>query len=165
MLATASVQTPHGTFVLTAEDDEIIHAAWDRAPRTAANTTPVLRRARRWLDDYFAGDFRAVDFSVRAEGTHFQRNIWAAIAAIPAGATRTYGDIARELKSAPRAVGGVCGANPVAILIPCHRVLAADGGLGGYSGGRGVVTKRALLGHEGIAAGRAPIPSEMRLLA
>lgn len=164
MLATAGVQTPHGTFVLTAEDDEIIRAVWDRAPRIASDT-PVLRRAHRWLDDYFAGNIRAIDFPVRAEGTHFQRDIWAAIAAIPAGATRTYGDIARELKSAPRAVGGACGANPVAIIIPCHRVLAADGGLGGYSGGRGIVTKRALLGHEGIAAMRAPIPSEMRLLA
>ena len=164
MLATAGVHTPHGTFVLAAEDDEIVGAGWGRAPRTTADT-PVLRRARRWLDDYFAGNFRAVDFPVRADGTHFQREIWAAIAAIPAGATRTYGEIARELKSAPRAVGGACGANPIALIVPCHRVLAADGGLGGYSGGSGVATKRALLDHEGIATVRAPTKSEMRLLA
>lgn len=164
MLATAGVQTPHGTFLLTAEDDEITGAIWHRAPR-ANGDVPVLRRARHWLEDYFAGNFRAVDFPLRAEGTHFQREVWAAIAAIPTGATRTYGEIARELKSAPRAVGGACGANPIAIFIPCHRVLAANGGFGGYSGGRGVPTKRALLAHEGVAALRAHTPSEARLFA
>jgi methylated-DNA-[protein]-cysteine S-methyltransferase len=164
MLATAGVQTPHGTFLLTAEDDELIGAIWDRAPRTNSDSA-VLRRARRWVEDYFAGDFRAVDFPLRADGTPFQRAVWAAIAAIPAGATRAYGEIARELRSAPRAVGGACGANPIALFIPCHRVLAAHGGYGGYSGGRGVPTKRALLAHEGIAAMRAPTQSEARLSA
>lgn len=163
MLATAGVQTPYGSFVLTAEGDEIVGAQWGRAPSTAAETT-VLRRARRWLDDYFAGNFCALDFSLRADGTPFQREIWAAIAAIPPGVTRTYGDIARDLKSGPRAVGGACGANPIAILIPCHRVLGADGGLGGYSGGRGVATKHQLLTHEGVAAVRAA-KSEARLFA
>lgn len=164
MLATAGVQTPYGTVVLKAEGDEIVGAGWDRAPRASAET-PVLRRARRWLEDYFAGNFRAVDFPLRAEGTHFQRDVWAAIAAIPPGVTRTYGEIASDLKSAPRAVGGACGANPIAIIVPCHRVLAADGGLGGYSGGRGVPTKRQLLTHEGVAAVRTPTKSEMRLFA
>lgn len=163
MLASAGVQTPYGIFVLTAEGDEIVGATWGPAPHPSADT-PVLRRARRWLDDYFAGKFRVLDFPVRADGTHFQRNIWATIAAIPAGATRSYGEIARELKSGPRAVGGACGANPIAIFIPCHRVLAADGGLGGYSGGRGVATKQLLLTHEGVAALRA-VPSEARLSA
>ncbi len=148
MLAIAGVQTPYGSFVLQCEDDEIVGATWGRAPRASADT-PVLRRARRWLDDYFARNFRALDFPVRANGTHFQRDIWAAIAAIPAGATRTYGEIAREVKSGPRAVGGACSANPIAILIPCDR---------------GVATKHRLLTHEGVAAVRA-IPSEARLFA
>ena len=162
MLHSAAVSTPFGSFVLRADDDEIVAALWDRAPRTSADT-PVLRRASRWLADYFAGNFRPVDFPLRAEGTDFQRRIWAAIAAIPAGSSATYGALARELKSAPRAVGGACGANPIAVIIPCHRALAADGGLGGSSGGRGVATKRQLLTHEGVQS-RVP-SSETRLFA
>ena len=72
------------------------------------------------------------DLPCAPRGTPFQRSVWAAIAAIPSGCTRTYGDLARELRSAPRAVGNACGSNPVPLIIPCHRVTAAGGRLGGF---------------------------------
>ena len=81
-------------------------------------------------------------------GSGFRQRVWQAMQAIPVGETRSYGALARALGSAPRAVGGACGANPIPILIPCHRVVAG-GGLGGYSGGAGLATKIALLKLEG----------------
>ena len=84
-------------------------------------------------------------------GSDFQKRVWAALCAIPPGETRSYADIARTIGSAPRAVGGANGANPIPLFIPCHRVIAADGSLGGYSGGDGPVTKRYLLDHESRA--------------
>jgi O-6-methylguanine DNA methyltransferase len=84
------------------------------------------------------------------EGTAFQQRVWRALSAIPFGETRSYGELARELGSAARAVGGACGANPIPIIIPCHRVLAANRRLGGFSGGDGLSSKQQLLAHEGI---------------
>jgi methylated-DNA-[protein]-cysteine S-methyltransferase len=155
MMAETTVATPLGMLLVRAEEDEITAIAWlaGKSPRSLprARGEGVLARARAWLDDYFAGRFRAVDFPIRAEGTHFQRKVWSAIAALPPGQTASYGDIARVTRSGARAVGGACGANPVCVAVPCHRVLAAGGGLGGYSGGRGVGTKRLLLQHEGVS--------------
>ena len=74
-----------------------------------------------------------------------QQRVWQLMTEIPYGATRCYGDLANDLKSAPRAVGSACGANPIPILVPCHRIVTADGGLGGYSGHQGTDTKRRLL--------------------
>ena len=81
--------------------------------------------------------------------------MWDALSAIPRGQTVTYGDLARRLGSAPRAIGGACGANPIPILIPCHRVLAAGGRLNGYSGRGGLATKKRLLDLEGALDGTA----------
>lgn len=85
-------------------------------------------------------------------GTPFQRRVWEQISAIPCGQTRHYGDLSTTLHSAPRAVGGACGANPYPLIIPCHRVVAKDGGLGGFNRERGGLLldiKRWLLAHEG----------------
>src|SRR5690606_13127856 len=82
-------------------------------------------------------------------GTDFERRVWRAMIAIPQGRTQTYGEVARMLGSTPRAVGGACGANPIPLVIPCHRIVGAGGALGGYSGGRGAETKRFLLELEG----------------
>lgn len=90
---------------------------------------------------------------VAPRGTAFQQRVWQALRHIPRGQTLTYGELARALGSSARAVGGACGANPIAIVIPCHRVVAARG-LGGFSGstdGQWLVVKRWLLGHEGVA--------------
>ncbi len=162
MIAATTVATPFGVLLVRAEAGEITGIAWleGKSPkhtRESRGENGVLAQARAWLDDYFAGRFRAVDFPLRAEGTHFQGRVWDAIAAVPCGETATYGDIARVTKSGPRAVGGACGANPICVVVPCHRVLAAGGRIGGYSGGRGLDTKILLLRHEGVA-----IPSPAR---
>lgn len=111
--------------------------------------TPLLRAARRWLDGYFSGrnpDPAALPLS--PGGTTFQQRVWRELQRIPYGETETYGALARRLGSSARAVGSAVGRNPLSILIPCHRVLAADGGLTGYAGG--LENKKKLLRLEGI---------------
>jgi methylated-DNA-[protein]-cysteine S-methyltransferase len=107
--------------------------------------------ARAALEAYFAGDLCAADsVAVRTGGTAFQRAVWAALRGIPAGQTLSYGALAARLNrpSAVRAVGMANGANPVSIVVPCHRVIGADGSLTGYGGG--LPRKRWLLEHEGV---------------
>lgn len=88
------------------------------------------------------------EVALALRGTPFQQRVWAALREIPRGQVRTYGELAWQLRSAPRAVGAACGANPVALLVPCHRVVRKSGGLGGFAWG--VDTKRALLEAEGV---------------
>jgi methylated-DNA-[protein]-cysteine S-methyltransferase len=107
---------------------------------------------------YFDDPSRHIALPTRCRGTDFQRRVWQAIAAIPPGATRTYGELAQALGSAARAVGGACRANPCPLVVPCHRVVARTG-LGGFAGdrdGRLLEIKRRLLAHEGHPARRAP---------
>jgi methylated-DNA-[protein]-cysteine S-methyltransferase len=103
------------------------------------------------LQKYFDGKRMSFDLPLAPEGSDFQKRVWAALCAIPPGETRSYADVARTIGSAPRAVGGANGANPIPLFIPCHRVIAADGSLGGYSGADGPATKRYLLDHESRA--------------
>jgi methylated-DNA-[protein]-cysteine S-methyltransferase len=100
------------------------------------------------LDAYFAGDLKEFDVALDLVGTAFQRKVWAALLTIPFGETRSYGEIARQIGSpgASRAVGLANGHNPVAIIVPCHRVIGANGGLTGYGGG--LERKRMLLDME-----------------
>ena len=104
----------------------------------------LLGQTRAWLRDYFTGYFRAVDFPLAPEGTPFQHRLWQQVAQIPPGQTVTYGDLAQRLHSSPRAVGRGMGANPLPLLIPCHRVVAAQG-MGGFSAPGDVDTKQWLL--------------------
>jgi len=107
---------------------------------------------RRAFENYFAGDIRALEkVPVAPVGTAFQRKVWAALQRIPAGETRSYGQMAAEIgePAASRAVGLANGQNPIAIVIPCHRVIGADGSLTGFGGG--LPRKRWLLSHEGAA--------------
>ena len=110
---------------------------------------PLLDEAERQLRAYFEGRLREFDLPLKATGTAFQESVWRMVAAIGFGRTRTYMDLARELGSpgAVRAVGAANGANPLPIVIPCHRVVATGGGMGGYGGG--VELKRRLLALEG----------------
>ncbi len=101
---------------------------------------------RRQLDEYFAGERTDFDLPLSQHGTDFERNVWDALRRIPYGETRSYGELARELGSVPRAVGRANGRNPISIIVPCHRVIGADGSLTGYAGG--LDAKRALLEHE-----------------
>lgn len=115
--------------------------------------TPVLQQAAAELAEYFAGHRRQFTVPVRVSGTPFQEEVWRLLREIPFGKLRGYGDLGRATgrPAAGRAVGGAVGANPVPLLIPCHRVLAHDGRITGYSAGDGVSTKAWLLDHEGIA--------------
>ncbi len=119
-----------------------------RQPRTA-----LERLAARELQEFMCGARRAFSFPIRTAGTEFEEQVWNAVRRIPFGATATYGAIARRLgqPGAARAVGSANGRNPIPIVIPCHRVVAASGGLGGYGGG--LELKRRLLALEARTAG------------
>ena len=117
---------------------------------------PILRAACDWLDRYFVGDRPSItDLSLAPVGTAFRHRVWQLLVLIPYGETTTYGAIARDLsapnissKPAARAVGGAVGSNPLALIIPCHRVVGAGGKLTGYGGG--LELKKRLLLHEGV---------------
>lgn len=102
--------------------------------------------ARTQLHEFFAGERQRFDLDLAPVGTPFRRRVWAALCAIPYGETRTYGDVAAELATAPRAVGAANGANPFAVVVPCHRLVSATGLLTGYAGG--LERKRWLLAFE-----------------
>ncbi len=115
-------------------------------------TTSVLQECKEVLQQYFVSAQTNFDIPLHLIGTPFQRRVWWALQQIPVGEVRTYGAIARQLKSSARAVGNACRANPIPIIVPCHRVVAASG-LGGYSGktgGQEIETKSYLLRHEGV---------------
>ncbi len=145
--------TPLGDITLSEEEGAIVALDWGRG--RDQTPTPLLREARDQLHDYFDGRRLAFQLPLAPHGTPFQKRVWAALTRIPPGETRSYADIAREIASAPRAVGQANGRNPIPILIPCHRVVAADGALGGYSGLDGPATKRFLLDHEARGRQRA----------
>lgn len=121
-------------------------------PRSAvAPKTALARRAAAQLEAWLADPVYAFDLPLAPAGSAFQRRVWAGIVTIPAGETLSYGELARRLASGARAVGAACGANPYPLVVPCHRVVAADGGLGGFARQRGgflLDVKRWLLAHE-----------------
>lgn len=111
---------------------------------------PLARRVCAQLKAYFASPRSRFELPLAPQGTAFQQRAWRALRHIPSGTARTYGELARSLKSAPRAVGGACRANPIPIIVPCHRVVAANGpgGFMGATRGRALDIKRWLLDHE-----------------
>ncbi len=142
-----AVDSPIGPLAIAEEDGRIVSVDWGWPAHS--QETPLLAAARDQLGEYFAGTRTDFDLPLDPPGTAFQRRVWQALRRIPFGRTRSYGELAAELGTAPRALGGACGRNPIPVLIPCHRVLAAHGGLGGYSGQDGLDTKRFLLQLEG----------------
>jgi len=143
------IDTPIGPLLLTANAAGTALArvsfGGQPAPGGAPADTPLLRRAGAQLQEYFAGTRRAFDLPLDPSGTPFQQRCWAALRAIPYGQTRTYGQVAARLGApkACRAVGMANHRNPLPIVVPCHRVVGADGSLTGYAGGLDV--KRFLL--------------------
>ncbi len=111
--------------------------------------SPLLRRAVMQLKEYFSGGRKKFALPLALDGTAFQKKVWKALAQVPPGRTLSYRDLAGKCGNAraARAVGGAVGANPACVVVPCHRVIAADGSLGGFSGG--LARKRTLLAHEG----------------
>jgi len=139
--------SPLGDLTLFEEDGAIIALEWGAAD--GGEKTPLLTEAVRQLDAYFDGALKRFDLPLRPEGTAFQRKLWKALEEIPYGQTLSYGELAHKIDSGPRAIGGACGKNPIPIIVPCHRVLASGGKMGGYSGLDGLDTKRILLRLEG----------------
>ncbi len=142
----ASLMTPIGGVGLLEKDEHIVEVYW--TDRSLPAETPLLQRAVAQLQAYFDGSLTEFDLPLAPAGGDFQQAVMQALIAIPFGRTRTYGEIAKELGSYGQPVGAACGANPIPIIIPCHRVLSAQG-LGGFSARGGVETKIALLKHEG----------------
>ena len=148
----AVVTTPIGPLGIMLNDEAIGRITFlPPRRRPQAPTHPLAREAATQLTRYFADAGFCFDLPLVEHGTPFQRRVWAALRAIPRGETRSYGALAATLASGPRAIGGACRANPLVIVTPCHRVIAAHGSLGGFSGaveGRPLATKRWLLEHE-----------------
>lgn len=163
IITTAIYDSPVGPLLLGEFDGRLCLCDWTEAPRHARlltrledslGATPVsgvsscLETARSQLDEYFAGQRQSFSIPLSLNGTDFQKQVWSALSAIPCGATESYLGIARQMQkpSAVRAVAGAIGSNPLSIIIPCHRVIAADGSLTGYRGG--LEAKRFLLNLE-----------------
>jgi len=147
----AIVGAPGFSLGVQCSDDEItgIDFLEPRPEVTAA--TPLAAEAVRQLKAYLADPNFTFGLPLRPAGTTFQRRVWEQISAIPTGQTHTYGEVAKSLKNAPRAVGQACGSNPYPVVVPCHRVVATGGGLGGFARERGgflLDVKRWLLTHE-----------------
>lgn len=145
--------TPFGPMALSEEEGTIVrlYLPGTPMPRLMSHPTPLLLEGERQLKEYFAGQRRSFDLPLAPKGTAFQQKVWRALQAIPYGQTCSYKDLARAV-DCPRgfqAVGQANHHNPIPIFIPCHRVIAADGGIGGYGGGTDL--KRALLTLEDIS--------------
>jgi methylated-DNA-[protein]-cysteine S-methyltransferase len=149
-MARTVIDTPIGPLGLVASDTALESVIFHGGRIQPEGESPVLDETARQLDAYFAGDLVDFDLPLELHGTDFQRNCWLALATIPYGQTVSYGEQARRLglgSDRARAVGAANGQNPLPIVLPCHRVIGADGSLTGFGGGLHV--KRYLLEHEG----------------
>ncbi len=162
-IAYAALRTPIGRIQVAASMDRVLYlqlpnqrsqvppfADWLRGPLLQKKKTPALEQALRELEEYFEGTRRCFQVPIAPAGTQFQQRVWGLIATIAFGETRTYGDLASQLGNFNRArvVGAAVGANPIPIIIPCHRVIASDGAMAGFGGG--LSRKVWLLRHEGV---------------
>ena len=162
MIRFAHLVTPLGRMLARSDNDALVGLHFQdeaRCPAVGPNwmrapEDPLFRRLGEQLHDYFAGRVRVFDLPLRPVGTEFQLRVWSVLQQIPHGAITSYGAMAQQLGSpgAMRAVGAANSRNPLAIVIPCHRAIGADGFLTGYAGG--LHRKRALLEMEGALAGR-----------
>ena len=153
-----TMHSPVGALKLIASGTGLAAILWPDDNPGRIRLEPLVQDARnahlvetaRQLNEYFAGTRRTFDLALDMAGTAFQKSVWAALTRIPFGETRTYGQIARELgnPAATRAVGAANGKNPVSIVVPCHRVIGASGGLTGFAGGLEIKAK--LLSIEGL---------------
>lgn len=143
-----TLATPTGPFTLIEREGALVGARWGGA--AGGEATPLLLAAAAQVAEYFAGTRQAFDLPLRITGSAAQQAACAAMRAIPLGETRTYGALARDLGVSAQAMGQLCGGNPLPLLVPCHRVLGAQG-LGGFSAPGGVETKVWLLKFERAA--------------
>lgn len=142
----AEIDTWLGRLSITEQEGAITQIQWNGP--ASQDKTPLLEEAAKQVTAYLAGDLRQFDLPLAPKGGELHQAVFKAMLAIPYGGTRTYGDLAKELNTYGQPIGQACGANPIPIVIPCHRILSANG-LGGYSGDGGTETKIALLKLEG----------------
>jgi methylated-DNA-[protein]-cysteine S-methyltransferase len=175
---TDRIETPLGPMLLLARDGVMIGLEFDDRPERMARDLRLRFGASGLfpavnphgfsdrIRAYFAGELAAIDdIPADGGGTEFQRRVWAELRRIPCGATGSYGKLAKRLgdANATRAVGLACGRNPIAVVVPCHRVIGADGSLVGYGGG--IDRKQWLLRHEGIPVSIGRISAQGDLFA
>ena len=153
MLAHIKFPSPVGPLTLVASSSHLVAVSWDKnitpsQPTKATPNHPILNQATQQLTEYFVGTRTTFTLLLAPQGTPFQQQVWALLATIPYGETRSYGQLAEQLgtPNASRAVGAANGQNPLGIILPCHRVIGAGGSLTGFAGG--LPTKRWLLAHE-----------------
>jgi len=149
-MISVSFRSPIGPISVHEKDGRIAVVGWRNVDDP--KPTPLLRDAVSQLKAFFARDLTEFDLPLSPEGTDFQKRVWDTMCDIPYGKTWSYGKLASRVGTTARAVGGACGANPIPIIIPCHRVLAANSRAGGYSGWGGLKTKIALLDIENCKA-------------
>lgn len=138
------MQSPVGPLLLLERDGRLAEIRFADGDEADRDRTPLLERAKEQITAYFSGQRHAFDLPLVPARTPFQQRVRDAMRSIPYGQTLSYGEIAHIAGGAPRAVGQACGANMLPLVVPCHRVLAASG-IGGYSGAKGLETKRFLL--------------------
>ena len=146
-MAHQSINTPVGILSVFEHDGSIVALEWGRADDGHEND--LTRKAVKQLRAYFDGKLEVFELPLDPPGSAFQKAVCAEMLKIPYGQQWTYGDIGRNLGKPAQAIGGGCGRNPIPIIIPCHRVVAANGSMTGFSGGDGIETKIWLLQHEG----------------
>lgn len=166
----ATYPSPVGALTLCSDGENIV-GLWIEGQRyfmhgiyncTQAQSLPVLKAAAAWLDRYFEGKNPDISsLPLKPSGSEFRQRVWKLLCKIPYGTTASYGKIAKALEScggrvSARAVGGAVAHNPISIIIPCHRVVGADGNITGYAGG--IETKLSLLQHEGSDISGLKIP-------
>ena len=146
-------QTEISTFYLVASNENLLGIHWTKQDAPLVKSpTPILAETIRQLEEYWDGRRTTFDVPLEMKGTPFQEKVWKALQEIPFGKTVSYADIARRIRNpkAVRAVGSANGKNPISIIVPCHRVIASDGRLGGYGGGLNVKTRLLALEGQGF---------------
>lgn len=147
-----TLESPFGPVSFTVDRGRLTRVWFGTADETSESPDPVADKVAAQLRAYFDGSLHEFDLPLAPPENAFQAGIRTCMVAIPYGEMRTYGDLARDLESAPQAIGQGCGNNPIPIIVPCHRVVGSGGKLGGFSGGDGAPTKRKLLNHEAVHA-------------
>jgi methylated-DNA-[protein]-cysteine S-methyltransferase len=160
MLSYKEMESPVGKLKLVANANALVAILWERerpnriklAMLQSDPQQPILLEAERQLEEYFAGTRNEFNLPLEPAGTEFQKKVWRALREIPFGQTRSYLDLAKSIGSgkAVRSIGAANGKNPLSIVVPCHRVVGADGALTGFAGGLEVKAK--LLAHEGCGS-------------
>ena len=151
----ALINAPFGAVAISLRSNQLAIDLLTESPSAdhQQSNHPLVKQACAQIKAYFQQASTRLDFPLSTQGTAFQQAVWQSIAAIPIGQTATYGQLAKQLDSGPRAVANACGANTIPLLIPCHRVVAQKG-IGGFMQGKynGVFIKQWLLAHEGVVA-------------